>query len=73
MSKILIRGGRVVTMNEKQEILESADILVDGGTIALVSAAGHENEETGNVEVETVCDAQGIGHKLRLFRATNPC
>ena len=59
MSKILIRGGRVVTMNEKQEILERADILVDGGTIASVAAAGDENEETANVEVDTVIDAEG--------------
>lgn len=37
MSKILIRGGQVVTMNEKQEILEHADILIDGRVIASVT------------------------------------
>ena len=37
MSIILIRGGRVVTMNEKQEILERADILIDGRVIVSVT------------------------------------
>ena len=69
MSKILIRGGRVVTMNEKQEILERADILVDGGTIASVAAAGDENEETANVEVDTVIDAE-VGSYAWLVRPT---
>ena len=46
-------------MNEKLEILERADILIDGGTIASVAAAGDENEETANVEVDTVIDAEG--------------
>jgi 5-methylthioadenosine/S-adenosylhomocysteine deaminase len=55
MSKILIRGGRVVTMNEKQEILERADILIDGRTIVSVTPMGEGSPTT----VDMIIDAGG--------------
>lgn len=36
MAKILIRGGTVVTMNNRGEVLEGADVLIDGRRIAEV-------------------------------------
>jgi len=55
MSKILIRGGRVVTMNEKQEILECADILIDGRTIVSITPMGEGTRAT----VDMIIDACG--------------
>lgn len=71
MSKILIRGGKVVTMNEKQGILESADILIDGRRIASVTPTGEGPETRSDVpgdnlendrhlhDVDMIIDARG--------------
>ncbi len=65
MARILIRGGTVVTMNAKREVLPSADILIDGRRIASVSgaeevpAAGRGHDGVHMHDVDMVIDATG--------------
>ncbi|MEW6228627.1 MAG: 5'-deoxyadenosine deaminase [Bacillota bacterium] len=55
MAKILIRGGAVVTMNERREVLPGADVLIDGHRIASVSRPGQIG--TGSCGEDLLCKA----------------
>ena len=52
MSRILIRGGRVVTMNEKQEIPECADVLIDGGTIVSIAPSSEGTQAAADMIID---------------------
>ncbi|NLB73836.1 MAG: 5'-deoxyadenosine deaminase [Firmicutes bacterium] len=52
MSRILIRGGRVVTMNEKQEIPECADVLIDGGTIVSIAPSSDGTQAAADMIID---------------------
>ena len=66
MSKILIRGGRVVTMNEKREILQDADILIDGRVIASVTPTGDGRGMT-NGEPGFSCESNNNLHDIDMI------
>ncbi|MGE5588975.1 MAG: 5'-deoxyadenosine deaminase [Clostridia bacterium] len=57
MAKILIRGGTVVTMNRKREVLEGADVLIDGRRIAQVTLPGSASRKQRHLNLERVTGA----------------
>ncbi|MFZ5924359.1 MAG: 5'-deoxyadenosine deaminase [Bacillota bacterium] len=63
MAKILIRGGTVVTMNARREVLPGANVLIDGHRIASVYRPGRVG--TGSCDEDLPCDKLLAGTESR--------
>jgi 5-methylthioadenosine/S-adenosylhomocysteine deaminase len=62
VAKILIRGGTVVTMNREREVLDCADVLIDGHRIAQVTREGSSSASMKRLGFERV---QWVGDALQ--------